>query len=40
MRKEETKRIKDQKRAQKIAARDEKIKAIKQKKFEDELLNQ
>ena len=40
MRKEETKRIKDQKRAQKIAQRDEKIKAIKQKKFEDELMNQ
>jgi hypothetical protein len=39
MRKEETKRMKDQKRMVKIAARDEKIKAIKQKKFEDELFN-
>ena len=32
--------MKDQKRAHKIAQRDEKIKAIKQKKFEDELMNQ
>ena len=32
--------MKDQKRMVKIAARDEKIKAIKQKKFEDELFNQ
>lgn len=40
MRKEQSRKLKDQKRAVKIAARDEKIKAIKQKKFEDELLNQ
>ena len=32
--------MKDQKRAHKIAQRDDKIKAIKQKKFEDELMNQ
>lgn len=39
-RKQETKRLNDIKRAEKIAVRDEKIKNIKQKKFEDEMLAQ
>ena len=40
IRKEENRRMHDQRRQHKIAQRDEKIKAIKQKRFEDELLNQ
>lgn len=39
-RKQETKRRNDIKRAEKIAVRDEKIKNIKQRKFEDEMLAQ
>jgi len=39
-RKQETKRLNDIKRAEKIAVRDEKIKNIKQRKFEDEMLAQ
>jgi len=39
-RKQETKRLNDIKRAEKIAVRDEKIKNIKQRKFEEEMMAQ
>ena len=38
MKKQENKRMIDAKKAEKIAVRDDKIKAMKQKKFEEELV--
>ena len=37
---QEAKRLQLQQRADKMALRDEKIKAIKQKKFEEQMVNQ
>ena len=40
MKVKETKRLQDQRRAQKVAVRDDKIQAIKQRKFEEQMVNQ